>query len=176
MAILSAFVMAFIMATVPLLVPLIFVIIGHRKKKALPRPGHRPGFLLTLLISMTAGLIVWLIWLSWDNYSTDEFGYSHGPYQPWQVVACGTTMVAVTIAIGLYSKWPISGPFLAAIGATWGFSVAWGIDAFSMDDTGQSGVGFIMVLFGVGWSLGLISALVAGIGNYLQQRQTSHNA
>ncbi|MFP7365141.1 hypothetical protein SFC07_05100 [Corynebacterium callunae] len=165
--------MALGMATIPLSVFLIFAIIGHRLKKAAPRAGKRPGILLTLLLAMAAGLIVWLMWLSWDNYSLNQYGHTQGPYQPWQVVACGITMVVVTIAIGLYSKWPVAGPYLSTIGATWGFSVAWGIDAFSMDDTGLSGVGFIMVLLGVGLGLGLISTLVAGIGTYLQNRLPS---
>lgn len=150
-----------IMVGMPVLVVFLFAFAVHKFTEEAPRSGRRPGAVLGLLLGFVAGLLVWFAWLSWDLYYTNDLGQTQGPYQPWQVVACGATIVAVTVALGLWTRWTASGPFYVAIGATGGFSLAWGLDALPQDDTGLSGVGLLMVVIGVGAGLNVVAALTS---------------
>lgn len=150
-----------VLVGMPVLVVFLFVFAVHKFTEESPRSGRRPGAVLGLLLGFLAGLIVWFAWLSWDLYYTNDLGQIQGPYQPWQVVACGVTMVAVTVILGLWTRWTASGPFYVAIGATGGFSLAWGLDALPQDDTGLSGVGLLMVVTGVGVGLNVVAVLTS---------------
>lgn len=130
----TAVVMAVVGATVPSAFAVCVILLLRALAKEQPSSGRRPGVLLSLMISACAGCAVWWIWLSWGGYYEDIYGQPQGPYRPWQVIACGITMVVLSIVMGLWSRWRYSGPFLVALGASWGFSVAWGIDAFAEDE------------------------------------------
>lgn len=157
-----AFLFTFVVAGVPLGVGFALVALGNRYGSEGARKGRRPGLLLTFLIAIAAGVVVWLSWLTWDSYYLDEQGIQHGPYSPWQVVACGATMVVVTVALGLFSRWPYSGPFAVALGATFGFSMAWGVDALSQDVTGLAGAGLLFLIIGASTGLLVVAAVTAG--------------
>ncbi|BAU94582.1 hypothetical protein N24_0320 [Corynebacterium suranareeae] len=152
---------AAIMIGVPVLVVFLFVFAVHRLAKEMPRSERRPGAVLGLLLGFAAGVIVWLVWLSWGGYYEDDFGQMQGPYRPWQVVACGVTMVAVTVLLGLWTRWTASGPFYAALGGTSGFSFAWAMDALPQDETGLSAFGLLMVIVGVGMGLNVVAAITS---------------
>ncbi|ANE02951.1 hypothetical protein [Corynebacterium crudilactis] len=156
-----AFIFSAGMVGIPAAVVFLVVFAVHKFAKEKPTPGKRPSIGLGLLIGFAAGLIVWLAWLSWGGYYTDAYGQTQGPYRPWQVAACGITMVAATVILGLWTRWTASGPFYTALGATAGFSVAWGMDALPQDETGLSAFGLLLVVMGVGTGLTVVAGLTA---------------
>lgn len=109
----------------------------------------RAGVVKHLALTYVGGVLVWLALMSWPLGP-------HGDYQPWQVILAGAAMVALTVAFTL--RVPGEG---AAVGwtAASGFALAWGVWAFSQDETGQSGAGLIFVLLGAGASLALVGSV-----------------
>lgn len=162
----------FIFTVVPASLTLLALRRAHRKSAQSAAPGKRPGIPATLLFAVVAGIAIWLIWLSWGDYYTDASGHTQGPYRPWQVIACGLTVVTATAVIGLWTKWPRTGPFAAAIGTLFGFAAAWGTQAFLSDPTGLAGVGMLMLLIGGGIGLGIVAGIVAGARNITYPRRT----
>lgn len=175
MDLLKIAIIAAVMIGVPVLVVFLIVFAVHKLAKEVPRSGRRPGIGLGLLLGFVAGLIVWFAWLSWGGYYENAYGQMQGPYRPWQVVACGVTMVAVTVILGLWTRWTASGPFYSALGGTSGFSFAWAMDALPQDETGLSAFGLVMVIIGVGAGLNVVATLTS-IGATIWNNRLPSNA
>ncbi|ALC04712.1 hypothetical protein CDES_01160 [Corynebacterium deserti GIMN1.010] len=169
MDLLNAAIASSIMISIPSSVAFLIIFAVHKRTKEAPQSTtgkrQRPGIGLGMLIGFAAGLIIWLIWLSWGDYYVDSQNQPQGPYRPWQVVSCGATMVAATASLGLWTRWRTSGPFFTALGATAGFSFTWGMDALPHDSTGLSLFGLTLVIIGVGSGLTVTAALTAAIAN-----------
>lgn len=100
---------------------------------------------LALVFLIIGTVASWLAWLAWDDtYQIDADGVASGPYEAWQVIGSGiTVMIVVLLAARFLSPWiiaPVAGISYAA---------AWGWTSIPQDDTGLAGVGLIMTLAGV---------------------------
>ncbi|BBE44256.1 MULTISPECIES: hypothetical protein [Rhodococcus] len=100
-------------------------------------------------------------WLSW---SADYKGGFRGPglpaptqFPPWQVFACGLTVILACFVSAHRSRWMKAGGLTAAAGTAAGFTTAFSIDA-STDVTGQAGVG--VALSTIGWGLTLTALML----------------
>ncbi|MFT3899946.1 MAG: hypothetical protein QM728_06850 [Gordonia sp. (in: high G+C Gram-positive bacteria)] len=134
----------------------------HRMEKSSPT-GRSRGLSTAAVfgVGLLGGAAVWFAWLSWGDYYTGADGLAHGPYRPWQVLACGATAVVVSGAVGWFARWRMSGPLVGAIGFLLGFATCWAFDAAD-DTTGLWGVGYLFLI--VGGGLGLLTVAVAVIG------------
>jgi peptidoglycan/LPS O-acetylase OafA/YrhL len=103
---------------------------------------------LALVLAAAAGAAAWFAWLAWDTtYQIDPAsGQASGPYEAWQVVGCGITVVAVAVLTGL----TLPHPWLSALVVTVAFTVAWSITASRDDLSGLWLVGAMLVFVGVG--------------------------
>lgn len=152
------------------LVLLVHVLVRYWAKTQ-PLPGRRINLPLTFLVSIVLGYLTWWIWMSWDlGHFTGTDGRLNGPYRVWQVVACGLMMVAVVVAVGMWSRWIGTGPFAAAYGAAFGFSFAFGYWA-SDDPTGQAGFGIVLVVLGTIIGLGVVAGIVAVVKSVYYKRK-----
>ena len=86
----------------------------------------------------------WFVWFGWDDV----------PYDLWQVVGCGASVVVGAIAALVRVR---RGVVLLAAAATVGFAVPWGVYAASTDESGLWVVGLVMLL--VGSFVGLVAVL-----------------
>lgn len=101
----------------------------------------------------------WFGWLGWDEeYWYDAAGDAHGPYETWQVVGCGLTLLAGAVVGAL--AWRPFGP-LAAMPVA--FTTAWIITSAPGDDQGLWPVGAIMVLIGTALGAVLVGAVATAI-------------
>jgi len=91
------------------------------------RPADRPKHLLGVLI-VTAGvtLVAFLGWLAWDQQKTRIPGTSNldGPYDPWQVIGLGVTLVLLAAAL----TW-IGRGWIAVVVIPVVLTAAWSVDA-----------------------------------------------
>lgn len=131
--------------------------------KSQPMPGRLLNLPLSFLVSAVLGYLTWWMWMSWDlGHYTAADGRLSGPYRVWQVAACALMMVAVVVAVGMWSRWVGTGPFAAAYGAAFGFSFAYAYWA-SDDETGQAGFGIVLVVLGTIMGLSVVASVVAGV-------------
>ncbi|MEO9325044.1 hypothetical protein ABFT23_16235 [Nocardioides sp. C4-1] len=111
------------------------------------------------LVLALAAAGAWFAWLGWDDEYYLVDGVAQGPYRPWQVVACGLTVVLAALVAQRFARGGSAVPALA-VAATVGFAVPWSVDAASTDDSGLWVVGLVMLL--VGSSVGLTVVLAVG--------------
>src|SRR5690242_3064267 len=99
------------------------------------RPHSRPwaqvlGGLSVAVLSAGS----WFAWMGWDHqYQIDpRTQEASGPYEAWQVVGCGGSLLILLVAALLMRvRW-----FVAAPAMTVAFTAAWTATAASTDDTG----------------------------------------
>ncbi|MFM9262694.1 hypothetical protein ACKAMS_29045 [Rhodococcus sp. 5A-K4] len=126
------------------------------------RTGSGPlGLWRTGLLAFALGFLSCVGWLSW---SADYKGGFRGPglpaptqFPPWQVFACGLTVILACFVSAHRSQWMKAGGLTAAAGTAAGFTTAFSIDA-STDATGQAGVG--VALSTIGWGLTLTALML----------------
>jgi hypothetical protein len=117
---------------------------------------------------LLGGLIVavlsagsWMAWMGWDHeYQIDpRTQVASGPYEAWQVLGCGATLLVVLVAALLRRvRW-----FVASAAMTLAFTAAWTATAASTDDTGLYGVGAILVFLGLTAGTTVVSMIVLGL-------------
>ncbi|MBO0596711.1 hypothetical protein I2485_04450 [Nesterenkonia sp. E16_7] len=95
----------------------------------------------------------WFAWMGWDQeYQVDPVtGLASGPYEAWQVIGCGITLLAVAVPASWGRHWK------AALLLPPSFTLAWSVTAAAEDMTGLWMVGAVMVL--IGSSLGTAAIL-----------------
>lgn len=123
----------------------------------------RSARFLTWAIFVTLGSAgAWFAWLGWDQeYQVDPVtGMAHGPYEAWQVIGCGVTLLAVALPASWGRHWK------SVLLLPPSFTVAWSETAAAEDLTGLWMVGAIMVL--IGSSVG--AAVVLGVTSGVESR------
>ncbi|WBB68543.1 hypothetical protein [Micromonospora sp. WMMD812] len=115
------------------------------------------GALAVALLSAAA----WYAWLGWDTgYQVDPVtGATSGPYQAWQVVGCGLTLLVVFVGALLVGVRPV--PASAAL--TLAFTAAWAATWASRDDTGLYAVGAVLLLAGLAAGTTVVALLVRAV-------------
>lgn len=77
---------------------------------------------------MTAGttLVAYLGWLAWDQRKTRIPGSStfEGPYEPWQVIGLGVTLVVLAAAVTWVGRGWVAVVLIPVV-----LTVAWSVDA-----------------------------------------------
>ncbi|MGJ9406460.1 hypothetical protein ACHABQ_09080 [Nesterenkonia aurantiaca] len=113
----------------------------------------------TLRVAAWAGFVVlgsagaWFGWMGWDQeYQVDPVtGMEHGPYEAWQVIGCGITLLLIALWTSR-SRW-----WLTVLLLPPSFTVAWSLTAEAEDSTGLWLVGAMLV--GIGSTLGTVVVL-----------------
>lgn len=157
-----------VMVGVPMAVVMGILVLIHMFNRK--NPGKGLNLPLTFLVSLVAGFASWWAWLSWPEYYLNDLGQAQGPYKPWHVIVCGLTVVVAVIAIGWWSRWRGTGPFMAAYGAITGFSFAWCYEA-SQDETGLFAFGFLLLLIGTLVGLSIVASIVAALKSATHTRK-----
>ncbi|EXF24237.1 hypothetical protein BG28_07260 [Nesterenkonia sp. AN1] len=95
----------------------------------------------------------WFGWMAWDQeYQVDPVtGMEHGPYEAWQVIGCGITLLLIALWTSR-SRW-----WLTVLLLPPSFTVAWSLTAAAEDSTGLWLVGAMLV--GIGSTLGTVVVL-----------------
>ncbi|MGW7101871.1 hypothetical protein [Streptomyces sp. NPDC054838] len=112
--------------------------------------------LLTALVPAALSMALWAAWLGWDQHrDVHPDGSVTGPYETWQVVGLGVTLLALVY-------WAASRKHIAAavLGTPAGLTAAAYYD-WSDDSSGLFVVGVGMVMIGSSVVTGVFSALVA---------------
>jgi len=138
-----------------------------------PRPAHRPtegpgvqqrffGLLGTAgVLALLSGL-AWFVWLGWDDEYEWVDGVAHGPYEAWQVIACGATVVALTVVAYVLTRGVLA-YLLLPVAAMLGFAVPWTGHAASSDESGLYVVGLFLLLVGGTIGLWVVLGVTAGV-------------
>lgn len=125
-----------------------------------PRPPAWAQVLGGLTVAvLSAGS--WWAWMGWDHeYQIDpRTQVASGPYEAWQVVGCGGSLLVLLVAaLLLRVRW-----FVASPAMTVAFTAAWTAAAASTDDTGMYGVGTILLLLGLAAGTTVVSMVVLGL-------------
>jgi hypothetical protein len=100
---------------------------------------------LGALGTAAATVATWWAWLGWDTgYQIDPVtSVESGPYEPWQVIGCVLTLVAVAVVAGL-----LLAPWLVAPAMTFALTGAWSVSAGGSDESGLWLVGAVGVFIG----------------------------
>lgn len=104
---------------------------------------------MTRVAPVALALFAATMWFAW-------FGWDDAPYDTWQVVGCGVSIVAGAIVALVWAR---GGAVLLAAAATVGFAVPWAVYAASTDDSGLWVVGLVLLLAGA--IVGLVVVLTA---------------
>ncbi|MFH8371766.1 hypothetical protein [Streptomyces sp. NPDC018031] len=104
-------------------------------------------------------MVAWAVWLGWDQHrDVRPDGSTTGPYQAWQVIGLGLTVLAVVY-------WAASRECgsAAVFGTTTGLTAAAYWD-WSDDSSGLFAIGVGMVMVGSLAVTGIVSSLIASRG------------
>jgi hypothetical protein len=115
---------------------------------------------VALLLALGAAAS-WWAWLAWDHtYQRDPAtGQWHGPYQAWQVVGCGVTLIALAL-YGAIRWHPLTVVLMpAAFTAAWVQTVLATRDPVS--DDGMWLAGAFLVLVGTSGGAAILAAMGA---------------
>lgn len=95
------------------------------------------------VIALGAGL--WLGWFAWDTgYQIDPAtGAASGPYEPWQVIGC----VFSWVALGWIAN-KLLAPAIVILAMPAGFTGAFAVTVGTSDYTGLWMIGAILIAFG----------------------------
>ena len=103
----------------------------------------------------------WFGWMGWDTeYDIDPVTQSaSGPYQAWQVIGCGVTLLVLLVGALLLG---VTAP-IACVAVTVPFTVAWTTTAAATDDSGLFVVGAVLVFFGLAAATTVVSAVTVAL-------------
>jgi hypothetical protein len=105
-------------------------------------------------------VLTWFAWLGWDTrQDVDAAGNVSGPYQAWQVVGCGVTLLALLVGAVLLRVNAVA----AAAALTLAFTAAWTWDAARHDDSGLFAVGAMLVLVGLAASSAVVATVTRAL-------------
>lgn len=106
----------------------------------------------------------WFAWMGWDTqYQIDPVtGVSSGPYEAWQVIGCGLSLLVVFAgAVALRVRhWYVAAALVAA------FTAAWIVTAAQQDDTGAYLFGAVLVAAG----LAMATAIGSWVARFISYR------
>ena len=113
----------------------------------------------------------WFAWLGWDStYQVDPATQvATGPYEAWQVIGCGLSLLVVFVGALLAGVRPL----LASAALTLAFTAAWTATAAPRDETGLYGVGMILLLIGLTGATAVVSFVVLGLRKLFNARKLS---
>ncbi|AWB93324.1 hypothetical protein [Aeromicrobium chenweiae] len=102
----------------------------------------------TWIVTAALSAAAWLAWCGWDDeYQVDaRTGETSGPFEAWQIVGSGVTLVVVVVLATLAFR----NAGQVALAATAGYAIAWATTEMPDDESGLSGVGLVMIVIGVG--------------------------
>lgn len=122
--------------------------------------------LIGAAVLAVAAAACWWVWLAWDrSYSVDPVtGVASGPYEAWQVIGCGLSLVVLTVLAAARLPWWIVVPVVPVA-----FTAAWSLTASAYDTSGLWAVGAIVVLVGTLAA----TALVVGVAAAVRRRRVS---
>lgn len=129
-------------------------------------PSWRSARFLTWAIFVILGSAgAWFAWMGWDQeYQVDPVtGLEHGPYEAWQVIGCGITLLAVALPAAWGRHWK------SVLLLPPSFTVAWSVTAAAEDMTGLWMVGAIMVLLGSILGTVLSLAVAGGMASLVRR-------
>jgi hypothetical protein len=111
------------------------------------------GGLVVAVLSAAA----WFGWMGWDTeYDIDPVTQSaSGPYQAWQVIGCGVTLLVLLVGALLVG---VPAP-VACVAITVPFTAAWTTTAAATDETGLFVVGAVLVFLGLAAATTVVSAV-----------------
>lgn len=117
---------------------------------------HRQVLGAFVVAVLAAGL--WFAWMGWDStYQTDPVTHEvSGPYQAWQVIGCGVSLIILLVGALLLKVRPI----VACSALTVAFTAAWTVTAAARDDSGLFVVGAFLLFVGLALGCALVSLLV----------------
>lgn len=103
----------------------------------------------------------WFGWMGWDTERDVDpvTQSSSGPYEAWQIVGCGVTLVALLIGALLLR---VPAP-LACAAMTVAFTAAWTTTAAATDDSGLFVVGAVLVLLGSAAATAAVAATTVAL-------------
>jgi hypothetical protein len=104
---------------------------------------------------------LWFGWLGWDTeYHVDPVSQvESGPYEAWQVIGCGVTLVLLLVGALLMG---VRAP-VASAAMTLAFTAAWTTTAATNDETGMFGVGAVLVFVGLAVATAVVSVIVVAL-------------
>ncbi|GAA1165049.1 hypothetical protein [Nesterenkonia sandarakina] len=120
-------------------------------------------FLAWALFVILGSTGAWFAWMGWDQeYQVDPVtGLAHGPYEAWQVIGCGITLLAVAVPASWGRHWK------SVLLLPPSFTVAWSVTAASEDSSGLWLVGAIMVLIGSSLGTAVVLGVTGGVESLL---------
>ncbi|MFI5842146.1 hypothetical protein ACIA8K_20770 [Catenuloplanes sp. NPDC051500] len=103
-------------------------------------------------------VVTWFAWLGWDTkQDVDAAGNVSGPYQAWQVIGCGVTLLALLVAAIVLRVNAVA----TAAAITLAFTAVWTWDAARHDDSGLFAVGALLVFVGLAASSAIAAAVTS---------------
>lgn len=101
----------------------------------------------------------WFGWMGWDTeYDVDPVTQvSSGPYEAWQVLGCGATLLLVLVGALLTGVRAV----VACVAMTLAFTAAWTATAAAADGGGLFVVGGVLVLIGLATATTLVAVITA---------------
>lgn len=124
----------------------------------------RTGWFATIAV-VVATAVAWLAWFAWDTERTTDpvTGDISGPYETWQVIGCGITLLAIAV----FGAWRLDIATLV-VSMTVTFTAGWSACAIPSDDSGLWAVGALMVAGGMTIATLLTHALVDSARRHLR--------
>jgi hypothetical protein len=109
---------------------------------------------------------MWFAWLGWDHEYYLVDGVAQGPYRAWQVIGCGLTIAAATVATFLRAP-RTAAIFVLATAASLGVAAPWSVDA-SSDESGLWVVGLFMLVIGGTMALAVLLAVTQAVTSVIR--------
>lgn len=134
------------------------------------RPEKSPHFWAWALFVILGSAGAWFAWMGWDQeyWVNTATGTAHGPYEAWQVIGCGISLIVIAVAASWGRHWR------SVLLLPPSFTVAWSVTAAREDMTGLWVVGAILVLTGISVGAAVILGATAGVQRLLgRHRNTS---
>lgn len=123
---------------------------------------HSPTFqIIGASVVAVLSAASWFAWMGWDHeYQEDPVTHVwSGPYETWQGVGCGISLIVVFCAALLLRVKPL----YASAALVVAFTSAWTWTAASSDETGMFMVGSIMMLVGLSMATAVGSGIALAI-------------
>jgi len=132
------------------------------------RPAAAPSdrlWLSAIALAVFAA-VMWFAWLGWDHEYYLVDGVAQGPYRARQVIGCGLTIAAATVATFLRAP-RTAAIFVLATAASLGVAAPWSVDA-SSDESGLWVVGLFMLVIGGTMALAVLLAVTQAVTSVIR--------